>query len=217
MKRTFAAGLLALPALLAAGPEARAQYPSCSGAIPPPGCAAAALPQGSCAHLGCGGFCFRFLGALHFHGPLWNYGPYTGYYPFEPYGPWNAALQYTGPNPNDCGGCGHGGLCALLGLCGKHGCGKHGGGCGLGGHGCGLGGKCGHGLFRHGCGECNGWGGYARTTLCNVRCRVFPFGHKSKACDTGCDAPCGDSSGIIGAGAPAPSDVQQTSYPRTER
>lgn len=210
MKRTFAAGLLALSALLAAGQEARAQYPACAGAIPPPGCAAAALPQGPCAHLGCGGFCFRFLGAAHFHGPLFNYGPYTGYYPFEPYGPWNAALQYTGPNPNDCGHCGGGG-CGLCGLFGKHGCGLGGAACGRGG--CGIGGRCGHGHFRHGCSECGGWGGYARTTLSNVRCRVCPFGHKSKSCESGC----GDSGGIIGAAAPAPSDVQLTSYPRTER
>jgi hypothetical protein len=190
MKRTFAAGLLALPALLAVGPDARAQYPGCAGAIPPPGCAAAALPQGPCAHLGCGGFCFRFLGAIHQHGPLVNYGPYTGYYPFEPYGPWNAALQYTGPNPNDCGhgGCG---LCGLLGLCGKHGCGPGG---------CGLGGKFGHGRFGHGCSECGGWDGYARSTFANVHSRVFPFGHKSRSCDAGC----GDSIDIIGTAAAAP-------------
>lgn len=200
MKRTFAAGLLALPALLAAGTEARAQYPGCAGTIPPPGCAAAALPQGPCAHLGCGGFCFRFLGAIHQHGPLVNYGPYTGYYPFEPYGPWNAALQYTGPNPNDCGAGG----CGLFGHCGKN-------GCGLGG-GCGGGGKCGHGLIGHGCSECGGWGGYARSTFANVRCRVFPFGHKSRSC-----ASCGDSFDIIGAAAQAPSDVEQTGFPRTER
>jgi hypothetical protein len=220
MKRSFAAGLLALPALLAAGPEAHAQYPGCAGAIPPPGCASAALPQGPCAHLGCGGFCFRFLGATHFHGPLWNYGPYTGYYPFEPYGPWNAALQYTGPRPNDCGhGCG---LCGLFGKCGRHGCGL-GGGCGAGGcgaGGCGIGGKCGHGLFRNNCSDCSGWGGYARSTFSNVRCRILPFCHRSKSCESSCDSGCdgcGSTSGVIGAATLAPSDVQQTSYPRTER
>jgi len=208
MKRTFAAGLLALTALLAVGPDARAQYPGHSGAIPPPGCAGAALPQGPCAHFGCGGFCFRFLGATHFHGPLFNYGPYTGYYPFEPYGPWNANLQYTGPNPNDCGGCGGRG-CGLCGLFGKH------GGCGAGG--CGIGGRCGHGLARHGCSDCSGWGGYARTTLSNVRCRILPFCHKSKSCDVGCDTGCSDSSGVIGAAAPTASEVLLTGYPRTER
>ncbi len=217
MKRTFAAGLLALPLLLAVGPEARAQYLTCSGAIPPPGCAGAALPKSPCSHLGCGGFCFRFLGAIHFHGPLWNYGPYTGYYPFEPYGPWNAALQYTGPNPyGGCGGCGG---CGLFGRCGGQGCGLGGcgrggcgaGGCGLGG-GCGIGGRCGHGLFHHGCSECGGWGGYATTTLSNVRCRICPFSHRKK-CGSGCD----DCGGVIGASATAPTGIPQAGQPRTER
>ena len=162
MKRTFAAGLLTLSALLAAGSEARAQYPGCSGAIPPPGCAGAALPQGSCAHFGCGGFCFRFLGAIHFHGPLFNYGPYTGYYPFEPYGPWNAQLQYTGPRPSDIIGCGWHGL--FGGKCGK------------------CGGKHGHG---EGCGGC-GWGDYASDTFRNVFHRTHPRCHKARC------GSCGD-------------------------
>ncbi len=97
MKRMFELGLLALPLFLAASTKAHAQ-----------GCG---LPGGNCArgpvigwagqnnaHMGCGGFCFRFLGGIHQHGPLYNYGPYVGYYPFAPYGPWDASLNWVGPN-----------------------------------------------------------------------------------------------------------------------
>ena len=207
MKRTFGAGLLALPALLAVGPEARAQHP---GAIPPPGCGAAlaTFPKGSCSHLGCGGFCFKVLGAIHQHGPLFNYGPYTGYYPFEPYGPWNAALQYTGPRPSG-GCCGWGGLC---GKCGHGGCGLD-GRCGK----CGHGGRCGHGRHRDDCGDCSGWGRYAKTTFRNVNCRLFPLGHKAKGCDScnGCASTVTAAPAL--AAEPKPSDVQQAGYPRSER
>jgi hypothetical protein len=203
MKRTFAAGLLAL---LTVGPEAHAQYPGCNGVIPPPGCGpvAGAIAQGSCRHLGCGGFCFKFLGAIHQHGPLWNYGPYTGYYPFEPYGPWNAALQYTGPMP---GACCAGGLCGKCGLFG----GLHGGKWGLGLHGRHFG--------RDACGGGHCWGGYAKTTFRNVFHRIFPLSHKSR----GCGDCCADVGWTLPAAVPVAvvedrqADVVQTGYPRSER
>jgi hypothetical protein len=201
MNRLFAAGLLALPVLLAAGPDARANYP--------------------CPHMGCGGFCFKFLGSIHQHGPLYNYGPYTGYYPFEPYGPWNAQLQYTGPYPTP--GCGW--------LCNK--CGRK-----WGSDGCDTCGNGGTGRGRHpwfhknDCDGCGGWDRYARNTFSNVGHRIFPLFHKNKA--KGCD-PCGSwstfaapaagcgscgscGSKVASANPPvAANPVQQAGYPRTER
>jgi hypothetical protein len=195
MKRIFGAGLLALPLFLASGPEARAQ-----------GC-----PSGNCGfggrfsafgsgiygnhHLGCGGFCFRFLGAIHSQGPLFNYGPYAGYYPFAPYGPWDASLNWVGPYPPSAefgwksDGSRHG---------------WKGDGDGLFGHG----GK--HGRRGDGCDGCGGWGDYSKTTLRNVKHRIFPLSHKAgKSCDS-----CGHASAPEVKPA---TDVVQTGYPRTER
>jgi hypothetical protein len=165
MNRMFAAGLLALPALVAASPTASAQYYGC-------GAGGAALAPGSCAHLGCGGFCFKFLSHLHHHGPLVNYGPYYGYYPFEPYGPWNSNLQYTGPRPGDhCGW--------LFGRC--KGCGRDGWGWGRGGH-------------IDACGEC-ARGRSAAVLWANVRSRLLPASHK--AGKLGCDS-CGATAPTAG-------------------
>ncbi len=211
MKRTFAAGLLAL---LALQPAAHAQAPGgvigpAAGGYDPSCLTRAPAYTGCCHHLGCGCFCFRFLSKLNQEGPLFNYGPYTGYYPFEPYGPWNSALAYTGPYPS--GGC-----CGWNGLCGK--CG--GAGCGA----CGGSGLCGHGRLGHGgcgVGGCSGgaWGRYAHDTFRNVTHRLFPLGHKSKGCDT-----CASAAGMTGTDAlassppaPTPDSVQQTGYPRRER
>jgi hypothetical protein len=227
MKRIFAAGLLALPALLAGGSAGFAQGPGCSG----PGCAGGAIGagyaggfgadcygqagaiKGCCQHMGCGCFCMRFLGAIHFNGPLWNYGPYTGYYPFEPYGPWNAALQYTGPYPQN-GCCGWGGL---FGHCGAGGCGPGGSGAGGWGHG-GHAGHLGHHGGKDGCSECGDWSGYARTTWLNVHHRVHPLGHKAKCggCD-GCSSINWATDAPVVAASERQSDIQQTSYPRSER
>lgn len=109
MKKLFLAGLLALPAVLAATPLALAQGP---GVIPPPGCGACGgvpgqypTPGCPCKFAGCGGTCMNWFGRIHFHGPLFNYGPYCGYYPFEPYGPWTSSLQYN-PPPAPCHNCG---------------------------------------------------------------------------------------------------------------
>ncbi len=214
MKRMFGAGLLALPALLACGAAGFAQGPGCSG----PGCYGGAIGagyaggfdpscygqpaaiKGCCHYIGCGCFCFRYLGRITQEGPLWNYGPYTGYYPFEPYGPWNAALQYTGPYPNS-------GCCGWSGLFGHGGAGRF--GAGGWGHG--------HLAGRGGCSECGDWGGYARTTWLNVHHRVFPLWHKTKG---GCDS-CSRAGWAADAPAVASgerqSDIQQTSYPRSER
>lgn len=167
MKRLLFLGLLAVAGLLADRSAAQAQYAPgvpCTGS----GMVPSNSPFGGCSHLGCGGFCFKFLGKIHQHGPLFNYGPYTGYYPFEPYGPWASAgpnghwgpnLVYTGPRGQLVNNCVSG-----PGLCGH-----------LKSHG---------GLFgRHGSG-C-GWGGYARTTFHNVFMRVHPLAHKSgHCCDT---------------------------------
>ncbi len=71
---------------------------------------------------------------------------------------------------------------------------------------------------------CGGWGGYARATLSNIKCRIFPLCHKGAACDTGCETgSCEtDCNGIDGISTSSitplePTVVQQTSYPRTER
>lgn len=171
MNRMFAAGLLALPGLLAAGQSANAQYPGCGGG------GVAGMAQGPCTPFGhgCGGFCFKLFPHLHHHGPLVNYGPYYGYYPFEPYGPWNAQLQYTGPRPgeNSCGW--------LHGKC--KGCGKHGWGWGRNGQIDGCDG-CGHGHGR-----------YATGVWANVKCRLFPASHK--AGKLGCDS-CGATTATAG-------------------
>ena len=151
MKRTLPAGLLGLALSLASTGTAAAQDPGC---ISPAGLRPYAA---GCSHLGCGGFCFRFLGSIHQHGPLFNYGPYYGYYPFEPYGPWNAQLQYTGPRPSDIIGCGWHGLGGKCGKCG----GKHCKG--------GKGGDCG-----------GSWGDYATGTLRNVFHRTHPRCDKAK-------------------------------------
>jgi hypothetical protein len=165
-----------------------------------------ASAQGYPKHLGCGGFCFKFLGGLHMHGPLYNYGPYSGYYPFEPYGPWNSQLQYTGPMPGNPG-------CGWNGLCGGRGCGAAGGavggcgstagcsagGCGLslnGGFAFGLGGGGGchqglglglghHVLGQHGIANATSHGlfqGFHRATsgACDSGCNPG-FGSKAKA------------------------------------
>ncbi|MGL4421614.1 MAG: hypothetical protein ACRCZF_13180 [Gemmataceae bacterium] len=79
MRMLALAGLLSLPLLTVTATSAQAQFPN---------------PQ-----MGCGGFCFSFLGRIHQHGPLFNYGPYEGYYPFTPYGPWTSDLRYNPPIP----------------------------------------------------------------------------------------------------------------------
>jgi hypothetical protein len=154
MTRTFRAGLLALPLLLAAGQAASAN---------PYGFGIPGTRFGGCYQYGCGGFCFNLFPHLNQHGPLVNYGPYSGYYPFAPYGPWDENLRYTGPRPGD--DCGWGGR-----ACGRRGCGK-----------CGGGGLLGR---RADDGNCGGWGGYARSVFANVGHRVDPFRGKKPACST---------------------------------
>ena len=223
MKRLIVLGLLALPSLMATGSTADAQ---CSG----PGCAGGrgASPVGAfwgCSHAGCGGFCFKFLGGIHQHGPLFNYGPYQGYYPFQPYGPWTSDLRYTGPHgdagayANGCGLCG--GLLNRFGACGK----------------------CGGGILgklRGGCGDGGcGWGEYSKHTFRNVFHRLHPCAHKcgAECClDGGCATQATECSTCGNAGTctnctagsatvntstaattAAPSELQLTGYPRTER
>ena len=130
---------------------------------------ASANPPG-CANLGCGGFCFKFLGLIHQHGPLVNYGPYSGYYPFEPYGPWNSQLQYTGPGRDaySCGSLFGGGKCGALGGHGGR-CGNCGSALGLGGLGSRL-----HGNGAGSCGNCAAWGNYANSTFGNILNRTQP-------------------------------------------
>ncbi|OWK43830.1 hypothetical protein [Fimbriiglobus ruber] len=210
MKRIFGAGLLALPLLLTAAQESRAQAPAQS--CPQP----ATSWQRNCAFFGvCGpaqtcGCCFRFLGAIHQNGPLFNYGPYYGYYPFEPYGPWNAQLQYTGPRPGDLQPS-----CGPIGLCGKCG-GYHGlhAGCGGAGWGAGGGGAA-------GCSAGAGWGTYAKTTWTNVFHRVHPLAYRRRG-TAGCST-CGSATGTIdgtiisGNITERPSEIETTGYPRRER
>ena len=173
MKRTFGAVLFALPFFALVGPSAQAQgYPS---------------------YLGCGGFCFKFLGGLHQHGPLYNYGPYSGYYPFEPYGPWNSQLQYTGPYP---GNAACGGLCGLA------------GGCGGRVAGCGRATSTGWGRESSGCssGSCGSssqaWGSYAVSTFKGVFHRSHPLSNRAKI-STGCSAAPASGCASCGSSAPA--------------
>lgn len=171
MTRVLTAGLLALPLLIATSTPVHAQNGGFPGLVPSIG------PFGGCSHLGCGGFCFQFLGKIHQHGPLFNYGPYQGYYPFEPYGPWNSNLQYTGPRGplNDCNGagCGHCGRCRGAGLRDRL-AGLH------------------HRDDDCGGGGCGNWGPYARATLSNVFHRCHPFANH---CGHGSAATCGSSGG----------------------
>lgn len=201
MKRIFAAGLLALPLLLAGGSTASAQCASCGGGF-------AGLPGYSFgsnylrAGTGyCGGTCSRLFPHIHQHGPLVNYGPYQGYYPFEPYGPWTSDLRYNAPPCKHWGD----GLGGLFGNLKCHGCGKHG---------------CDGG---DGCGGKHDWNRYARDTFKNVFHRCHPTahkcGHKFDGCGS-CSTPCGKPG--CGGCAQAPvqpeaNPVMQTSYPRRER
>jgi hypothetical protein len=181
MKRMFGLGLLALPALLAADTAAFAQscgHPGSNCGTFRAGFAGFVTPH---AHMGCGGFCFRFLGGIHQHGPLFNYGPYAGYYPFAPYGPWDANLNWAGPYPPQ-------GSCGWFGLCGKGGCGRDGcPHCGGSGHfGNGRNGLLGH---KGGCDGCDSRG-YSVKTWDNVNRRVQPLSHwgKGKKSCEGCTA-----------------------------
>ncbi len=192
MKRFLAVGLLALPVVLLAGQEARAQH--------------------GCSNLGVGGFCFKFLGKLHQQGPLYNYGPYAGYYPFEPYGPWNSQLQYTGPYPGTGGGqYGSYGWLGGFGHAGSHGFGS--GSCNAGhdrhidhhpwGH---------WGRDQSAC-SASGSDRYARHTFLNVTGRIFPLFHKhnwNAGCGT-CSAPTAYTT------AAEPSPIVPTGYARRER
>ncbi len=187
MKRMFAAGLLALPLLLAGGSSARAQCPSCSGGGGLPGYffGTGHLAAGT-GH--CTGFCSRLFPHMHSHGPLVNYGPYQGYYPFEPYGPWTADLRYNAPvHPGHAGLFGDGGGTWFGGAFGKHGCGSCGG-------------------SKH------DWSRYAKDTFRNVFHRCHPTGHKCGQSFGGCGT-CSASAGKEVEANP----VVQTSFPRSER
>ena len=179
MKWTFFAGLAAL---FLAAPSASAQCAggACGANVIP---SAAGTQYGYPAYLGCGGFCFRFLGRMHQEGPLYNYGPYEGYYPFAPYGPWDSNLCYNNPNAAGCGG--YGNRCGWnQGLFGRHGFGG-----GFGGGNCGAGG-------------CGGSGGYALTTLKGVFARSHPLSNRAKISTGSCAAPqsgCADCGGSISA------------------
>ena len=214
MKWTFFAGLAAL---LAAAPPVSAQ---CAGGA----CGANVIPSaagsqyGYPAYLGCGGFCFRFLGRMHQEGPLYNYGPYSGYYPFAPYGPWDSNLCYNDPNGAGCGGngCGRGGAGNRCGwnrdLFGRHGLGGGFGNCaggncaggGLGGRLAGIGGHFG-GIGSHlGGGNCGsgGCGDYAVTTFKGVFHRSHPLSNRAKISTGSSAAPvsgCGDCAGSVSA------------------
>ncbi len=220
MKRMFAVGLLALPALLLAGPAARAQ--DCyGGGAGGPGCAGGGVggpaPSGgrSC-H-----FCFRLFGTGFFQeGPLFNYGPYAGYYPFAPYGPWGSDMSYSGAGAGGCGagGCGAGSMCGWNhNLFGRHGrggnCGAGGAGGGHGlGHG-GLGGGFGHSdCGAGGCGNSGGaWGQYAMTTMRGVFHRSHPLGHRAKLTTGSVAEPASGCAGGCGTSAGSGSSIQSVS------
>lgn len=217
MKRMIAAGLLALPALLLAGPAARAQ--DCYGGFGAGGPA----PSGG---TGCR-FCFRlFGGAFTQEGPLFNYGPYSGYYPFAPYGPWGSDLSYHGGGAGGCGGAGS--VCGWNhNLFGRHGRGHGGhGNCGVGGcdggrgfghgglgHGrLGLGGGFGHSdCGAGGCGGSGGWGQYSMTTMRGVFHRCHPLGHRAKLSTGSCAEPASGCSSGCGASAVGGSTIQSVS------
>jgi hypothetical protein len=223
MNRVLAAGLLALPLVVATSTPAVAQQPIVAGTYFP-----TAFGGGSHLGSGSGGFCFRFLNGIHHHGPLFNYGPYSGYYPFEPYGPWTSDLRYTGPRGPLSGDCADG-------SCGNcKGCRTRLLGNGL-GHNLGWGksacGDCGS------CGNCKAWGAYAKSTMTNVFHRSHPLSHKchGKACETVAEpAPAAGCVGCAAAAAladklPEPvavkepaaveqsGGVEQAVYPRRER
>ena len=201
MKRMFVLGLLALPVFVAADSRAFAQ--GCG--LPGSNCGGSPLGIGmfgkNSAHMGCGGFCFRFLGGIHQHGPLYNYGPYAGYYPFAPYGPWDANLNWAGPYPSQ-------GACGWNSLWGHHG-GRGAGGCGTGDCGHARGGRFGRDNDRGGCNDCDSRR-YSLSIWKNVNARVSPLSHwgkGKKSCEGGCASV--DTKPV--------NDVVQTSFPRTER